>query len=155
MPDGQMNFKDEIQLVVFSVGKEEYGLDISQVQEINRLLPITRVPRAPACIEGVINLRGDVVPVMNLHSRLGLGMRTDTDRTRIVITQVQGISVGLIVDEVLEVLSLRSSTIEPPAMTGISNTGYLQGIGKIEGRLLLLLDLVSLLDLKESDETVA
>ncbi|MDH7576739.1 MAG: chemotaxis protein CheW [Bacillota bacterium] len=156
MSEGQVNFKDEIQLVVFSVEKEEYGLEISQVQEINRLLPITRVPRAPAYIEGVINLRGNVVPVVNLHSRLKLGMRTNTDRTRIVVVRAQGIPVGLIVDEVLEVLCLSSSAVEPHAMPGVtSNAGYLQGVGKINERLILLLDLDSLLNLEELGEMVS
>ncbi|NPV28229.1 MAG: chemotaxis protein CheW [Firmicutes bacterium] len=153
MVENQRTFGDEIQLVVFLVGKEEYGLEINQVQEINRLLPITRVPRAPSYIEGVINLRGNVIPVINLHSRLGLGTRTNTARTRIIVAQVQEIPVGLIVDEVLGVLYLSSSAIEPPALPGVAaSTAHLLGVGKSEGRLILLLDLASLLNLKEHGE---
>ncbi len=152
MSEEKTKSKDEVQLVVFSVGTEEYGLEVSQVQEIIRLLPITRVPRAAAFIEGVINLRGNVIPVVNLHYRLGLEQRKDTDQTRIIITEVQGISVGLIVDQVLEVLYLSRSALEPPASAGsVNDAAFIKGIGKLHERLILLLDLESLLYLNEAE----
>lgn len=150
MSEKKANSKDEVQLVVFSIGTEEYGLEVNQVQEIIRLLPITRVPRSPAFIEGVINLRGNVIPVVNLHQRLGLEKRKDTERTRIIVAEVQKTAVGLIVDQVLEVLYLSRSAFEPPAAAGsLTNVSFIKGIGKLNERLILLLDLEALLDLKK------
>jgi len=152
MTEEKTNSKDELQLVIFSVGTEEYGLEVNQVQEIIRLLPITRVPRAAAFIEGVINLRGNVIPVVNLHYRLGLEQRKDTDRTRVIIAEVQGISVGLIVDQVLEVLYISRSDLEPPASAGnVDDAAFIRGIGKLHERLILLLDLESLLYLNKAE----
>lgn len=152
MNEVKNNFENKIQLVIFLVDKGEYGLEINQVQEINRLLPITRVPRGPDYVEGVVNLRGNVIPVVNLHHRLGLGARVDSERTRIIIVQTKEILAGLVVDGVLEVLDLPPKAIEPPVMTEITNVVYLQGIGKIAERLILLLDLNKLLNLEELGE---
>lgn len=153
MPEKIANTGDEVQLVVFTAGKEEFGLEVNQVQEIVRLLPIARVPRAAAFIEGVVNLRGNVVPVINLHYRLGLEERRNTDQTRIIVTEVEGIFVGLVVDAVIEVLYLSRSILEPPAVVGsVDSSKFLKGIGKLENRLLLLLDLAALLDLEQQRE---
>ncbi len=122
------------------------------MQEIIKLLPITRVPKSPDFIEGVINLRGNVIPVVNVHRRLGLEKRENTEKTRIVVVEVQRNSVGLIVDQVLEVLYLSQSAFEPPTVAGnLTNTAFIQGIGLLYGRLFLLLDLDALLDLKRPE----
>jgi purine-binding chemotaxis protein CheW len=92
------DLSDNLQLVVFSAGEDEFGLEIAQVHEIIRMLPITRIPRAAECVEGVINLRGNVVPVINLHQRLGLKPRTDTEKTRIIVAQVGEVTMGIVVD---------------------------------------------------------
>lgn len=152
MPEERTNLKDEVQLVVFTIGAEEYGIEVNQVQEIIKLLPITRVPKSPDFIEGVINLRGNVIPVVNVHHRLGLEKRENTEKTRIVVVEVQRNSVGLIVDQVLEVLYLSQSAFEPPTVAGnLTNTAFIKGIGKLNGRLILLLDLDALLDLKRPE----
>jgi purine-binding chemotaxis protein CheW len=142
----QVTYDNELQLVSFILGQEEYGIDILLVQEINRLLRITRVPKAPGFIEGVVNLRGNVIPVINLHRLLGLQTRTNLEGTRIIVVKVQEITAGLVVDAVSEVLRLSQSEIEPTSsLVTTVDTEYIQGIGKKDGRLLLLLNVASVL----------
>ena len=117
-----------------------YGLRVDQVKEIIRLIPITRVPNSPERIEGVINLRGNVVPVVNLHKRLGLGERVNSQRSRVIIVCTQDVTAGIVVDSVKEVLDLPAGHIEPP-LTGKKETSHLSGIGKSSGRVIMLLDL--------------
>lgn len=148
MEDQELNGKEDLQLVVFTIDTGEYAFNILDVHEIIRLAEITRVPRTPAYVEGVINLRGNVIPVIDLHKRLGLPAGKPTDKTRIVIVQVQGIKAGMIVDEVLEVLQLSSQDVEP-APAARDNTEFLQGVGKVGDRLLLLVDLERLLGLSQ------
>jgi purine-binding chemotaxis protein CheW len=131
------------QVVVFTAGSEEYGLGIGQVQEIIRLLPITRVPCSPEHVEGVINLRGNVVPVIDLHRRLALGQRANSWRSRIIIVRTQDMIAGFIVDSVNEVLDLPAGHIEPP-LDG-KEEAHLKGIGKSSGRVILLLNLENVL----------
>ncbi|MHB8841684.1 MAG: chemotaxis protein CheW [Candidatus Aquicultor sp.] len=137
---------EQDQLVVFEVGEESFGIDISLVQEIIRLQPITEVPRAPMYVKGVINLRGKVIPVVDLRERFNLGVDDETKATRIVVVNVLGNTVGMIVDAVSEVLRLATDAIEPPS-TIVESVGsqYLKGIGKLEERLIILLDLDKLL----------
>lgn len=144
--------EDQVRLVVFTAGGQEYGLEIDQVQEIIRPLPVTRVPGAPGYIEGVVNLRGNVVPVVNLHRRLALGQRTDSPTSRIIIVNSQDIT-GIIVDSVREVLGLPKKCIErkrlePPAGTSLPDMAHLGGIGKNRDRIILLLDLDSVLGIE-------
>jgi purine-binding chemotaxis protein CheW len=136
---------DELQVVVFTVGGVEYGLGIDRVQEIIRPLPITRVPRAPERIEGVINLQGNVVPVISLHRRLSTGQRTNSEQGRIIIVRSPDITVGIMVDSVKEVLNLSTKQIEPLVRSDRADVAYLSGIGKIAGRAILLLDMGNLL----------
>jgi len=134
--------RDVLQLVSFTLGKEEYAVDILRVQEINRMVEITSIPNAPFYIEGVINLRGKVIPVVNLRKKFGFDSKEMDSHSRIMVVDV-GRTVGLVVDSVSEVLRLSSDTIEPPpSMT--SNNGsseYILGVGKLEDRLLILLDI--------------
>jgi purine-binding chemotaxis protein CheW len=141
----EQTFEQE-QLVVFEVGDESFGIDISLVQEIIRLQPITEVPRAPMYVKGVINLRGSVIPVIDLRERFGFVIGEETKATRIVVVNVLGNTVGMIVDAVSEVLRLATDAIEPPS-TIVESVGsqYLKGIGKLEERLIILLDLDKLL----------
>ena len=136
----------DLQVIVFTVGNEEYGLEIDQIQEIIRPLPITRVPRAPERIEGVINLHGNVVPVINLPRRLSLGRKINLEQSRIIIVHRPDSTVGIVVDSVKEVLSLSTGQIEPPAQADMADVTYLSGIGKTSGRVILLLDMGNLLD---------
>jgi purine-binding chemotaxis protein CheW len=138
-----------LQLVTFRLGEEEYALDILTVREINRMMEITRVPRAPDFIEGVVNLRGNVIPVLDLRKRFGLPPRERDKATRIIVTEVGTRVVGFIVDMVKEVLRIRSDTVEPPGeITGV-DAEYILGVGKVEDRLLILLDVDKVLTRKE------
>ena len=138
-----------LQLVTFRLGEEEYALDILTVRDINRMMEITRVPRAPDFIEGVVNLRGNVIPVLDLRKRFGLPPRERDKSTRIIVTEVGSRVVGFIVDMVKEVLRIRSDTVEPPGeITGV-DAEYILGVGKVEDRLLILLDVDKVLTRKE------
>ncbi len=144
---------DEEQLVTFSIGKEEYGIRIMQVQEINRLADVTHVPRAPYFIDGMTNLRGNVIPVINIRRLFNLEAREADDRTRVIIVDIAGNKTGLRVDAVKEVLRLSRNDIDPaPDIVTENGAGKLmQGICKIENgnRMVVLLDVSELLDIKE------
>lgn len=136
----------EEQLVTFSLGTEEFGVDIMRVQEIIRIPPITRVPKAPNYVEGVINLRGNVIPVVNLRVRFGMLNGEETDLSRIVVLQVNGKVFGVRVDGVTEVLRLESESIEPPPPVALGmDSNFIRGVGKIGERLLILLNLDQLM----------
>lgn len=142
--------RKERQLVVFTLGQEEYGVDILQVQEIKRLTEVTRVPNAPVFVEGVINLRGNVIPVIDLHKRFGLGAFQPTQESRIIIVTVRDITLGIMVDSVSEVITLEEAAITPPPplVAGIE-ASFVQGIGKLGDRLLILLNMDRILGLEE------
>ncbi|WP_425059656.1 Chemotaxis protein CheW [Sporomusa carbonis] len=142
----------ELQLVIFRLAKEEYGLPITKVQEINRLVPITKLPQTPAFMEGIINLRGRIIPVVDLRKRFQLKVSDHNDDSRIIIVEVNGQTVGIIVDAVNEVVRLSSASVEPPPPTFILDAKYIHGVGKLEDRLLILLDIDQILT---SQETIA
>jgi purine-binding chemotaxis protein CheW len=133
---------EERQLVVFQLGAELYGVEIARVHEIIRLQPVTRVPRAPSFVEGVINLRGKVIPVVDMRRRFGLPLAEHTRATRIVVLEIGDQVVGAIVDGVSEVLRVNAATVEPPSpvVAGVDSE-YLLGIAKLPDRLVILLDL--------------
>lgn len=136
-----MNLNEILQFVTFRLGKEEYAVDILKVQEINRIVDITPVPNSPQHIEGVINLRGKVIPVINLRKRFGLDSDRLDNHARIIVIDV-GIITGIIVDSVSEVLRISSDAIDPPPlMTGSIDSEYIKGIGKLNDRLLILIDI--------------
>lgn len=137
----------QIQLVACNLCTQEYGVEIRYVQEIIRLLDITRVPHAPCFIEGVINLRGMIIPVLDLRSLFKKNRREDTEATRIIIINYQGTLFGIIVDAVSEVVTLPKSNIEPPpSVTDGQNTAYFSGVGKIGGRLIIILNIEEILN---------
>jgi purine-binding chemotaxis protein CheW len=140
----------EIQLVIFKLAGAEYGLPIHQVKEINRLTDITKLPQTPWFMEGIINLRGKVIPVVDLRKRFGLSV-TNTDETRIIIVDVEHHTVGVIVDDVAEVLRLSTDEIEPPPANFIVDADYLQGLGKVDNRLVILLNIDKILTSKEQE----
>lgn len=141
---------NELQVVAFKLAEEEYAVDILNVQEIIRILEITRVPKSPFFIEGVINLRGNVIPVIDLRKRLGLTERTNTENTRIIITKLDEITVGMVVDSVSEVLRLATASIEPPpSMLSNVDIDFIEGVGKIDERLIILLNLLKVMDFSE------
>jgi len=131
-----------LQLVTFTLGNEEYAVDIRKVHEINRMKEITKIPNAPSYVQGVINLRGKVILVINLRERFGLKGKGNDEHLRIMIMDISGITMGLIVDSVSEVLRIPSDIVEPPPpmSTGIG-TEFINGIAKLEDRLIILLDI--------------
>ncbi len=145
-----------MQLVTFSIGEEEFGVDILKVQEIIRTMEITKVPRAPHFVVGVINLRGKVIPIIDLRKRFGLTSREHDKHTRIIVIEINNMIVGFVVDSVSEVLRIPASTVEPPppVVAGLESE-YISGVGKLEDRLLILLDLDSLLSGEERDMLVS
>ncbi len=149
---------DEQQLVVFQLGAELYGVEIARVHEIIRLQTVTRVPHAPAFVEGVINLRGKVIPVVDLRRRFGLPLADHTRASRIVVVEIGDQVVGIVVDGVSEVLRVNKGTIEPPSpvVAGIESD-YLHGIAKLPERLVILLNLDRVLarDERRALETAA
>ncbi len=133
---------DLIQLVTFNLGSEEYGIDILRVQEINRMVEITQVPRAPHYVEGVINLRGKVIPVIDLRKKLDLPLKERDKNSRIIVCDVGGSVMGMIVDAVSEVLRIPGSTVEPPPNIVVSECAdYISGVVKLEERLIMFLDI--------------
>ena len=150
MEEAKREPKETLQLVSFKLGNEEFGVDILQVQEIIRMQNITRVPNAPHFVEGVINLRGRVIPIIDLRKRFDLGDHERDKNTRIMVVKIDNIVVGLIVDEVSEVLRIPADTVEPPPpiVAGIESD-FIKGVGKLEGRLLILLDLNKILSKEE------
>ena len=131
-----------IQLVSFKLGEEMFGIDILHVQEINRMVDITQVPQAPPYCEGVINLRGKVIPVIDLRKKFNMKSRERNKDTRIVVCDVDGRVTGMIVDAVDEVLRSPSSTIEPaPEIVTSIDVDYIKGVARLDERLLIFLDI--------------
>ncbi len=140
--------EQEQQFVVFKLASEEYAVSILQVQEIKRMTDITRVPHTPDYLQGVMNLRGSVLPVIDLKKRLNLPENDYTDDTRIVIVKTDETAVGLIVDAVSEVTSVRKDQVELPQAVGTGGADYISGVGKLDGRLLILLNLEAIIGLQ-------
>ncbi len=140
----------ENQLVVFDLANEHYGVDIGAVESIIKLQPITAVPHAPAFVEGVTNLRGTVLPVIDLRKRFGLPAEDPTRDTRIVVVEIEGETVGMVVDAVIEVLRVPEGAVEPPSplITTVDST-FITGIARVDERLVILLDLGKVLSPNE------
>lgn len=144
-----------LQLVSFKIDDAEFGVDILMVQEINKMMSLTVVPNTPEFIEGVVNLRGRIIPVINLRSRLGLNVKEYDSETRIIVVDLVDKTIGFIVDAVKEVLRIPKSITEPPPeiIAGV-DAEYITAIGKLEDRLLILLDLTKILSHEEAEELV-
>lgn len=142
-----------LQLVGFQLDDEEYGIDILKVQEINRITEITKIPQSPDFVEGVINLRGNVIPIIDLRKRFNMPEKAYDKQTRIVVGEIGDRTVGFIVDAVSEVIRLPEDTIEPPPnITSDDRTDYILGVGKLEDRLLMLLDIDKILSGTEKEK---
>ncbi|MCP4571665.1 MAG: purine-binding chemotaxis protein CheW [bacterium] len=145
----------------FSIGEEEYGLEILKVQEINGMMPITRVPRTPEWVRGVINLRGRVIPVVDLRLKFGLESIPDTERTCIIVVQLsrddRTLVMGIVVDEVSEVLNLVDEQIEPaPNLGSDTAADFVIGVGKVDEQgFVLLLDIDAVLGSEEIEVVAA
>lgn len=136
----------EEQVVVFQLAEETYGLEIARVREIITVPNITRVPGTPSFVRGIINLRGKVIGVIDLRRKFGLAEAADDHESRIVVVEVDGETLGMLVDNVSEVLRIPGDNIEPPSpiIAGVE-ADYLRGVAKVGGRLVMLLDLPKLM----------
>jgi purine-binding chemotaxis protein CheW len=135
---------ESFKIVAFKLGEEEYGLDITNVQSIERNQQITRVPNAPHYVKGVINLRGTVTPVIDLRAKLDLDYTDYTKDTRVIITKNEEIQLGIIVDRTSDVLDIAKENMEDTSSLS-GNTEFFEGIAKINGRLIILLNLEELI----------
>lgn len=138
--------KEKKQYIVVKIGGEHYGIDISFIDNIVRMCKITRVPKAPNYYRGVINLRGEVVPVMSLRRRMGLDDDVFTDTSRIIILKVEGVLMGVIVDEVKEVLSLSEDDIEEPTHSKKGKNSFINGVGTNGDELISIFEISSIID---------
>ncbi|WP_048602479.1 chemotaxis protein CheW [Rubeoparvulum massiliense] len=144
---------EEIKVIVFRLQDEEYGVEVNQVRGIERMMPVTRVPRTPKFVKGVINLRGVVTPIIDLRSRFDFEEKEYTDSTRIIIVVVNEIEVGLIVDAANDVIDIPTKAIEPPPeVVGGIEADYLRGVAKLQDRLLILLNLDKVLNTNEVEQ---
>ena len=150
--DSQL-YGDELQLVSFNIGDEEFAVDILNIQGINRMVEITKVPNTPDYIKGIINLRGIIIPLIELRSRLGMPPKEHDKDTRFIVVEIAQKVIGFIVDSVSEVLRISRSICEPPPATvkGV-NSEYITAVGKLEDRLLIMLDLEKILTEEETHE---
>jgi purine-binding chemotaxis protein CheW len=143
-----------LQMVVFQLGGEEFGVEIMKVQEIIRMPEITQIPQSPEFVEGVINLRGRIIVVINLDKRFNLTSKEIDSNSRIIVVEIGENVVGMIVDSVNEVLRIPKSSVEPAPelVTSSISREYITGVGKIDDRLLILLDLAKVMNKNEVAE---
>jgi purine-binding chemotaxis protein CheW len=136
-----------IQLVGFRLDNEDYAIAITKIQEIILMKPITRIPQVPEFIEGLINLRGSVIPIVNLRKRFGLAARDVDDETRTIVVNIHDKTVGCIVDAVTQVMRINRDQIQPPPLSVLSvSHQYVAGLARLEDRLLIILDIERLFD---------
>ena len=136
--------------LTFFLGNEQYGLEILKVREINGLMPITSLPTTPDYVDGVINLRGKVIPVMDLRAKFGLERKEANDETCIIVVDIDNLEVGVVVDQVSEVQDIAASDIEPPPTFGDGlETDYILGMGKSTDRVIILLNIEKVISTSE------
>ncbi len=136
-----MDNGEDLQIVAFRLSAEEYALPITKVKDINRFMPLTKIPKSPAFMKGVINLRGEIIPVVDLRERFGLPVSEATDGSRIMVVDFNNRLLGIIVDCVTEVLSIPTTEIDIPPAAAKLNIKQVPGVGKVNNRLLILLDI--------------
>ncbi|MFN8578416.1 MAG: chemotaxis protein CheW [Candidatus Sericytochromatia bacterium] len=151
-----MNVKssEEMQVVVFKLGTDEYCVPVSQAREIQIYSTPTRIPNTPSFVEGIINLRGQIIPILDLKKRFGAGATDVNSATKIIIIDMDGELLGILVDSVSEVLKIQQSRFEPTpnAVKSSINTNYISAIGKLNDRLLILVDLAKVLNEDEIEQ---
>ncbi len=141
------------QLISFAIGDEDYGVDIQTVKEVIRHREITRLPKAPAFVKGVINLRGDVIPIMDLRERFNMEQQEYTSMTRVIVVEVDGRSIGMVVDSVSHVIRIdESQIVPPPPCVGKISEEYIRGVGKVGEKLIVLLHITKILTAEEKVE---
>lgn len=150
------NNNNEGQMVMFRLADQNYGVGIDSVYEVIRMEKVTKVPETPDFVEGVISLRGQSIPVVDLARRLGFAKSEETAQSRIIVMDVGGTTAGFIVDEVLEVIHVADTEIQPPPQTLTSiRSDYLTGIALLEGAMVIILDMSNLLQQYETDSLIA
>ncbi len=141
------------QLISFAISDEDYGVDIQTVKEVIRHREITRLPKAPAFVKGVINLRGDIIPIIDLRERFGMEQQEYSNMTRVIVVEVEGRSVGMVVDSVSHVIRIEEGQIEPPPpCVGKKSEEYIRGVGKVDEKLIVLLHITRILTAEEKVE---
>jgi len=140
--------------VIFRIEREYYGINIHHVENIEKILPITRIPYTKPYIQGVVNLRGNIIPIVHVRKRFLMPEKDFTDESRIIITHIGETKIGLIVDSSSEVLQLETSSIEDaPVIRGTNDQDFIRQVGKHDGRIIMLIDLLKVLGLEEADLT--
>ncbi|NLM69638.1 MAG: chemotaxis protein CheW [Firmicutes bacterium] len=149
----ELTVEQEIQLVVFDLYNEEFAFEITQVREIIKPPSITKLPHASDYIEGVTNIRGEIIPVISLRKRFSVPETENTSETRVIIVDIENACVGFVVDAVTEVMRVPQSAIEPPprSVAGL-RAEYLKGVGKVGDRLIILLEVGKILTSEEQIE---
>lgn len=148
MSDEQVHEFETKQFIVFSLGDEQFGIDSLKITTIDRMKVITRVPKTPNFVKGVINLRGDIIPVMDLRAKFNLPPTEETEETRIIILKLEEISIGVVVDQVLQTIQLTSDAIESASsLINSTDSDYILGIGKVDGEIVTLLNFEKLVKL--------
>ena len=143
----EMVQKNEMKVIIFELMDKEYAIEVDVVQSIERVISITRVPKTPSYVKGVINLRGVVTPVVDLRERFGLELKVVDDSSRIIIVSLEEYDVGLIVDGANDVLDISSDVIGPqPDVVGSVQSEFIAGVAKVENRLFVMLDLPKVLE---------
>jgi purine-binding chemotaxis protein CheW len=138
---GLVKTKEVFKALTFWLSKEEYAIDISVIEEITRPIAVTYVPRVPPYIKGIVNLRGRVIPVLNMHVRMGLDPYLPGNKNRFIICRTEQAEVGIIADKVNDVVSLEKYQMDPPpAKIAASGTGFIKNIGRVKERILIILD---------------
>lgn len=137
--------------LTFNLDRESYGIEITHVTEIIGIQPITEIPELPDYIKGIVNLRGKIIPVMDVRLRFRKSSREYNDRTCVIVIDIGDISIGLIVDSVSEVIAIPDTEIVAPPVVGKGGNKYVKGIGKVHGEVKLLLDCNKLLNEEDSD----
>jgi len=143
----EMIQENELKVIIFELMNKEYAIEVDVVQSIERVISITRVPKTPSYVKGVINLRGVVTPIVDLRERFGLELKEVDDSTRIIIVSLDEYDVGLIVDGANDVLDIPSDAIGPqPEVVGSVQSDFIAGVAKVENRLFVMLDLSKVLE---------
>ena len=138
------------QLISFTVGDEEYGLELLRVKEVIRVREITWLPKAPSFVKGIINLRGDVIPIIDLRDKFGLESREQTAQTRVIVVEVEGRLMGMVVDSASQVVRIPADQIDPPPpVLGGFSEAFITGVGKLDDKLVILLNADAILTVDE------
>jgi purine-binding chemotaxis protein CheW len=141
------------QLISFIVGAEEYGLELLRVKEVIRMRQITWLPKAPSCVKGIINLRGDVIPIIDLRERFGLVVLEQTAMTRVIVVEVEGRLVGMVVDSASQVVRLPADQFDPPPpVVGAASQDFITAVGKMGDKLVIMIDVDRILNAEEMNQ---